>query len=259
MSEKKRDLGDITPERFEELKAKFVAATSADERMNVFGLLLNDVVREEFKRWARKNDPHVSSAVQDCFMNLVRKFDPKQFIPVEGREEKKARPDGSVSVDYFDEFNDLDHFIAYARTSLRRALGAYWKKEKERPTTAPSDTIPEPAVENTPLSGLISSAHFKYMIDCFRREFNEKDPSGKTFEIFTRHGLEGLSYPEVVARLREEGYGEITEKQASVIYRSAQERGRQIYQYCAEGRYHLLKLSAQTLADLNVRLPLELT
>lgn len=235
ISDGKRTLGDFDGERFERLKADFIAATSEKERKRVLGELMNDSVREQFKRWV-PDQQHASSVVQDYFMGLILDFDPKKFVPSEERDEKKKK------IEYFDEFADLDYFIHWSRKRLGWIFCAHMRQEAKTPTLAEP---PEVAVDGG-VDELIEREHVDYILKCFQTEFSEKE-----YFIFASHALEEWTYPKIAAWWRaERGDETIDQDKARRIYHKVEERCVKIWGWCMQGRYYTLRFDPARRADL---------
>ncbi len=236
MAEEKRNLGDFDSERFEELKARFVAATSAKERRRIFGELMNDCVRDQFKKWV-PDRRHASSVVQDYFISILIDFDPEKFVPSEERDRNKKK-----KVAFFDEFANLDHFIAYSRRRLGWIFCARVKRGANAATTVET---PEAAVENSELAEIIEQEHVDYILKCFQTEFEEKE-----YFIFAMRALEKWSYPKIAEQWRARRNEEINADQARAIYHKVEKRCLRIWGCCMQGRYYTQRFDKNRRADL---------
>jgi len=236
MSEKNKRLGDIDPERFEKMKADFIAATSPEERTRILGELMNDRVRDQFKKWV-PDKRHISSVVQDYFMSMIVDFNPEKFVPVEERDPNKKK-----QIEFFDEFANLDHFIYYSRKRLGWIFCAHIRRDKK---ATPVAELPEVAVENRAVDELIEREHVDYILKCFQAEFTEQE-----YFIFASRALEKWSYPKIAEWRRAQRDEAINADQARAIYHKVEERCLRIWSYCMQGRYYTRRFDPTKRADL---------
>jgi len=229
-------LGDIDPERFEKMKADFIAATSPEERTRILGELMNDRVRDQFKKWV-PDKRHISSVVQDYFMSMIVDFNPEKFVPVEERDPNKKK-----QIEFFDEFANLDHFIYYSRKRLGWIFCAHIRRDKK---ASPVAELPEVAVENRDVDELIEREHVDYILKCFQAEFTEQE-----YFIFASRALEKWSYPKIAEWRRAQRDEAINADQARAIYHKVEERCLRIWSYCMQGRYYTRRFDPTKRADL---------
>ena len=210
------EFAGITREKFEQIKADFLAATTPELRMEIFGVLLNDEMREAFKRFV-SDRIHVSSVVQDYFCYLMEGFDPKRF----------------------NRFNDLTHFVRYARIALGHILSAHLKKESEiqldegtEPSALPS-LWPE-AVE-----------FLAHIIAVLKLKFSEDE-----ILIWTLRRFDKLSFPKIAAILARERGKSLSDKQVSYRYRRVKESfEKTVVNFYEQGGVYLKAAPADALRD----------
>ncbi|MBQ8286032.1 MAG: sigma-70 family RNA polymerase sigma factor [Thermoguttaceae bacterium] len=236
MSEKNKRLGDLEPERFEKMKADFIVATSPEERRRILGELMNDQVRDQFKKWV-PDKRHISSVVQDYFMGMIVDFNPEKFVPVEERDPNKKK-----KIEFFDEFTNLDHFIAYSRKRLGWILCAHIRRDKK---ATPVAELPEVVDDNRDVDELIEREHVDYILKCFQAEFDERE-----YYIFASHALEEWSYPKIAEWWNARRDEEIDADKARRIYHKVEARCLRIWACCMQGRYYTRRFDPTKRADL---------
>ncbi len=183
--------GGITRAEFERIKADFLAATTPELRKEIFGVLLNDEMREAFKRfaWNSNQRVHASSVVHDYFVYLIKGFDPQRF----------------------NRFNDLAHFVRYSRL----LLGKMFSKRVKDESKIQLDEGTEPDESQ----GLWPEAidFFAHIVAVLKEQFPEDE-----ILIFVLHRFDELSFPKIAALLERERGKSLSEKQVSSRYRKVE-------------------------------------
>ncbi len=214
--------GGITREEFERIKADFLAATTPELRKEIFGVLLNDEMREAFKRfaWNSSQRVHASSVVHDYFAYLIKGFDPQRF----------------------NRFNDLAHFVRYSRW----LLGKMFSKRVKDESNILLDEGTEP---DEPQGGLWPEAEalefFAHIVAVLKKKFAED-----WILIFVLHRFDELSFPKIAALLARERGKSLSVKQVSSRYHAVKDYfEKNIVNFYEQGGVYLVAAPDGALRD----------